>query len=395
MDVTLGMLIPVPDLSHKDDFADIIDAVTSNPVATDPDDVFDAFDFEPMDLCAGSEDDGFIMSCIDDLPLAQTDDETNTAQQQQQADDVRARDSSQLSKTVALMADTTTNITTTATSTYTTNDTSLMCSICKANIPASSSSSHTTTTEAFHHCARCSPIATKSPSCDSGIGSGDDVTDSSSDAGGGGRSESSPAGVDNKQLCDNSNDVTPRRSSRRKTSSSSRSSSGSGADKEYNLRTTSLINRVEVERRKATPKERKPKSKPPPLSKYRRKTANARERTRMTEINEGFEELKSVIPDLPKGKLTKITTLRLALSYISALRSMLGYKDDYECEPSERPSSVSSSSSSSSAESSSSSAVSSSSTVSSIPADDAMNAIDERTGGGDAFSPPAPSSTTN
>ena len=336
MDVTLGMLIPVPDLSHKDDFADIIDAVTSNPVATDPDDVFDAFDFEPMDLCAGSEDDGFIMSCIDDLPLTQTDDETNTAQLQQQTDDVRASDSSQLSKTVALMADTTTNTTTAATSTYTTNDTSLMCSICKANIPASSSS-HATTTEAFHHCVRCSPTAAKSPSCDSGIGSGDDVTDSSSDAGGGGRSESSPADVD-KQLFDNSNDVTPRRSSRRKTSSSS--SGSGGGDKEYNLRTTSLINRVEVERRKATPKERKPKSKPPPLSKYRRKTANARERTRMTEINEGFEELKSVIPDLPKGKLTKITTLRLALSYISALRSMLGYKDDYECEPSERSSPV-------------------------------------------------------
>ena len=66
---------------------------------------------------------------------------------------------------------------------------------------------------------------------------------------------------------------------------------------------------------------------PPPLSKYRRKTANARERTRMSEINEGFEDLKSVIPDLPEGKLTKITTLRLALDYMHALRHLLGYED--------------------------------------------------------------------
>lgn len=42
----------------------------------------------------------------------------------------------------------------------------------------------------------------------------------------------------------------------------------------------------------------KAKSKPPPLSKYRRKTANARERSRMREINQAFETLRKVVPQL-------------------------------------------------------------------------------------------------
>lgn len=54
-----------------------------------------------------------------------------------------------------------------------------------------------------------------------------------------------------------------------------------GLDK-YNLRTKSIQNRLETEKRKRSPrKEPKPKQRPPPLSKYRRRTANARERTRM------------------------------------------------------------------------------------------------------------------
>lgn len=71
---------------------------------------------------------------------------------------------------------------------------------------------------------------------------------------------------------------------------------------------------------------RKPKSMP--LSKYRRKTANARERGRMREINEAFESLRRVIPhvnveECSSEKLTKITTLRLAMKYISALDNAL------------------------------------------------------------------------
>ena len=96
----------------------------------------------------------------------------------------------------------------------------------------------------------------------------------------------------------------------------------------YNLRLCSQVNRVQVERRKEEPKKLKPKSRPPPLSKYRRKTANSRERSRMNEINDAFEDLRKVIPDYPTGKMTKITTLRLALNYMGALREMLGYSNE-------------------------------------------------------------------
>lgn len=75
----------------------------------------------------------------------------------------------------------------------------------------------------------------------------------------------------------------------------------------------------------------KPKSKAAPLSKYRRKTANARERTRMREINSAFEHLRQCVPvsitgvETPSNneKLTKITTLRLAMKYIRILSEIL------------------------------------------------------------------------
>ena len=111
----------------------------------------------------------------------------------------------------------------------------------------------------------------------------------------------------------------------------------SARNKKYNLRTSSIINRVETEQRRNTPKKPKPKNKPAPLSKYRRKTANTRERSRMQEVNDAFEDLQKVVPDLPsgKGKPTKITILQLAMNYISALREMLGYEHpmDLNCRP--------------------------------------------------------------
>lgn len=83
-----------------------------------------------------------------------------------------------------------------------------------------------------------------------------------------------------------------------------------------------------------TTKSHKPKQKPAPLSKYRRKTANARERNRMREINQAFEALRRVIPQMASShvpganeKLTKITTLRLAMKYISTLSAALNNND--------------------------------------------------------------------
>ncbi|XP_050330651.1 helix-loop-helix protein delilah [Bactrocera neohumeralis] len=77
------------------------------------------------------------------------------------------------------------------------------------------------------------------------------------------------------------------------------------------------------------------KSKAPPLSKYRRKTANARERTRMREINTAFENLRHCVPPSiaveeagpTNEKLTKITTLRLAMKYIGLLTEVLHNPD--------------------------------------------------------------------
>ena len=99
---------------------------------------------------------------------------------------------------------------------------------------------------------------------------------------------------------------------------------------EYNLRKKTIVNRIKTEKKKHIPKAPKPKSSPAPLSKYRRRAANARERGRMTDINGAFETLKDVLPNIEDGqnfKLTKITTLRLAMNYISALRDMLGPGD--------------------------------------------------------------------
>lgn len=80
----------------------------------------------------------------------------------------------------------------------------------------------------------------------------------------------------------------------------------------------------------------RPKQKPAPLSKYRRKTANARERSRMREINVAFETLRRAVPHTAAAacaseKLTKITTLRLAMKYIAALSQAV--RDSQDLDP--------------------------------------------------------------
>lgn len=114
------------------------------------------------------------------------------------------------------------------------------------------------------------------------------------------------------------------------------------ADK-YSLRPRSLRRVTEIDKKNLNDlncrqnKSHKPKQKAAPLSKYRRKTANARERNRMREINQAFETLRRVIPHMQatqmpgaNEKLTKITTLRLAMKYISSLSAALTGQHDME-----------------------------------------------------------------
>ncbi|XP_054263211.1 neurogenic differentiation factor 1-like [Macrosteles quadrilineatus] len=109
-------------------------------------------------------------------------------------------------------------------------------------------------------------------------------------------------------------------------------------EKSYSLRPRASTKREEndIEEENWKPRGRtrkKPKQKSLPLSKYRRKTANARERFRMREINEAFEALRRAVPHLhsntenPCEKLTKISTLRLAMKYITALSNALQDSD--------------------------------------------------------------------
>ncbi|XP_042219341.1 neurogenin-2-like [Homarus americanus] len=70
------------------------------------------------------------------------------------------------------------------------------------------------------------------------------------------------------------------------------------------------------------------KPRPPPLSRYRRKTANARERYRMRQINTAFDSLRGVLPSWVCSRreasdMTKITTLKLASAYIRSLQDIL------------------------------------------------------------------------
>ena len=63
-----------------------------------------------------------------------------------------------------------------------------------------------------------------------------------------------------------------------------------------------------------------------PKSKYRRNTANARERDRMKEINIAFANLRGALPSFTCRRITsmtKIKTLKLAASYIRALSDLL------------------------------------------------------------------------
>ena len=59
-----------------------------------------------------------------------------------------------------------------------------------------------------------------------------------------------------------------------------------------------------------------------------RSAANARERTRMRVLSKSFERLKLMLPWVPADtKLSKLDTLRLAMTYINHLHSVLVESD--------------------------------------------------------------------
>lgn len=99
----------------------------------------------------------------------------------------------------------------------------------------------------------------------------------------------------------------------------------------YALRPRSAIKRQKQEQYQPEfipkrPRRIKPRS--TSISKYRRKTANARERHRMQVINTAFESLRKVLPEgielcTSSSTSTKISTLRQAVNYIRGLSDML------------------------------------------------------------------------
>merc|ERR1712029_1237121 len=106
-------------------------------------------------------------------------------------------------------------------------------------------------------------------------------------------------------------------------------------DKSRCLRQSSVARRLETETRRQgvagdfKVKERVSKSKR--LSKYRRKTENAKERERMKKFNEAFENLRQKLPNrelmeentIAGEKDTKVSALRSAIQYIKSLQSLV------------------------------------------------------------------------
>ena len=61
---------------------------------------------------------------------------------------------------------------------------------------------------------------------------------------------------------------------------------------------------------------------------HRRDAANARERKRMNGLNDAFERLREVVPNLnSEQKLSKIETLLMAQTYIKALAKLIETED--------------------------------------------------------------------
>jgi len=66
----------------------------------------------------------------------------------------------------------------------------------------------------------------------------------------------------------------------------------------------------------------------PSILRHRRDAANARERKRMNGLNDAFERLREVVPNLnTEQKMSKIETLLMAQTYIQALAKLIEAED--------------------------------------------------------------------
>lgn len=69
----------------------------------------------------------------------------------------------------------------------------------------------------------------------------------------------------------------------------------------------------------------------PSILKLRREAANARERKRMNGLNDAFERLREVVPNLTtEQKMSKIETLHMAQTYIKALAGLIDREEKRE-----------------------------------------------------------------
>jgi len=67
----------------------------------------------------------------------------------------------------------------------------------------------------------------------------------------------------------------------------------------------------------------------PSVLRHRRDAANARERKRMNGLNDAFERLREVVPNLnTEQKMSKIETLLMAQTYIKALAKLIESEDN-------------------------------------------------------------------
>ena len=72
----------------------------------------------------------------------------------------------------------------------------------------------------------------------------------------------------------------------------------------------------------------------PTILKLRREAANARERKRMNGLNDAFERLREVVPNMTaEQKMSKIETLRMAQAYIKTLAGIMDSEQEQETSP--------------------------------------------------------------